>query len=293
MQEKFCDLHMHSVFSDGSHTPEELIELALSAGLCAVALTDHNTVDGCERFLSAADSKPIDAVCGAELTTDYEGTELHLLGLFLAPEVFDDVSEYVVERNIAKESANKKMIERLAADGFEISYGEFVKRFPNRNRNRANIGALLQAKGYVASVSEAFEKYLDEGQKYYVHAPRLDFLRTIGKIHEWGGVAVWAHPLYHVDRVRTREILTAAMAYGLDGAEAYYSTYSEDDTAYMLALCRELEILPSGGSDFHGAAKPDIAIGKGNGSLAVPYSCYENLKKLAKKYKSAQKQDFA
>lgn len=281
MQEKFCDLHMHSVFSDGSHTPEELIELALSAGLSAVALTDHNTVDGCARFLSAAEGKPIDAVCGAELTTDYEGTELHLLGLFLAPEVFDDVSEYAVERNIAKESANKKMIERLAADGFEISYGEFVKRFPNRNRNRANIGALLQAKGYVASVSEAFEKYLDEGQKYYVHAPRLDFLRTVGKIHEWGGVAVWAHPLYHVDRVLAREILIAARERGIDGAEAYYSTYSEDDTAYMLALCRELEILPSGGSDFHGATKPDIAVGKGKGNLAVPYSCYENLKKLA------------
>ena len=281
MQEKFCDLHMHSVFSDGSCTPEELIELALSAGLSAVALTDHNTVDGCERFLSAAEGKQIDAVCGAELTTDYEGTELHLLGLFLAPEVFDDVSEYAVERNIAKESANKKMIERLAADGFDISYGEFVKRFPNRNRNRANIGALLQAKGYVASVSEAFAKYLGEGQKYYVHAPRLDFLRTIGKIHEWGGVAVWAHPLYHVDRARAREILIAARERGIDGAEAYYSTYSEDDTAYMLALCREFEILPSGGSDFHGATKPDIAVGKGKGNLAVPYSCYENLKKLA------------
>lgn len=127
-----------------------------SAGFSAVALTDHNTVDGCARFLSAAEGKPIDAVCGAELTADYEGTELHLLGLFLAPEVFDDVSEYVVERNIAKESANKKMIERLAADGFDISYGEFVKRFPNRNRNRANIGA-LQAKGYVASVSKLLQ----------------------------------------------------------------------------------------------------------------------------------------
>lgn len=282
MQKIHCDLHTHSSFSDGSTSPEELIELALSADLSAVALTDHNSVAGCERFLRAAEGKPIAAVCGIELTTEYKGLELHLLGLFLAPEAWEKNSEYVAKRNIAKEAANRHMIEALAKDGFDICYDEFVKRFPSGNRNRANIGVFLTEKGYVASVAEAFSKYLGEDQKYYAPAPKFDFLCAIEKLREWGGVAVWAHPLYHVDRTKAREILIDAKAHGIDGAEAYYSTYSESDTEFMLSLCRELDIAPSGGSDFHGSAKPNIAIGKGNGGLAVPHYCYERLKELAK-----------
>lgn len=283
MSEKFCDLHIHSTFSDGTFTPEEIVELALKANLSAIALTDHNTIDGCPRIFAAAEGKSIEVVCGTELSTESGGTELHLIGLFLSPEVWKDVAEYVNERNISKESVNKKMIEQLASDGFDISYSEFSERFPNRNRNRANIGAILTEKGYVSSISEAFAKYLGEGKKYYIPSPRFDFLATIAKIHEWGGVAVWAHPLFHVDRNRAREILRVAKDCGLDGAEAYYSTYSTDDTSYMLGLCKEFDILPSGGSDFHGTVKPDISIGKGYGALAVPYSCYERLKKLCRK----------
>lgn len=277
-----CDLHTHSTYSDGTLTPEALIELALELRLGAVALTDHNTVAGCTRFAAAAEGKPIHAVCGTEFSADLEDEELHLLGLFLPPQAFDEVTAFAAERNAMKESSNRQTIENLRAAGFDISYDELCAAFPGIFRNRSHIAQLLIRKGIVQTVDEAFRKLLDADCGFYIRPRNPGFFQTIRQIKAWGGVAVWAHPLYHVDIARVCAILPAAVAAGLDGAEVYYSTYSAADTDAMLAAVKAFGLLPSGGSDFHGSVKPSIRLGTGCGSLAVPYSCYEALRARAK-----------
>lgn len=277
----FCDLHTHSTFSDGTLTPEALVELAVKQELGAVALTDHNTVAGCARFTAAAAGKPIHAVCGTEFSTDFGGTELHLLGLFLPPAVFAEMTAFTAKRNAMKEESNRQTIENLRAAGYDISYDELCAAFPGIFRNRSHIAQLLMRRGIVKTVAEAFQKLLDTDCGFYIRPHNPGFFDTIRQIKAWGGVAVWAHPLYHVDISKVYAILPAAAAAGLDGAEVYYSTYSDADTAAMLAAVKAFGLLPSGGSDFHGSVKPDIALGTGRGNLAVPYSCYEALRARA------------
>lgn len=277
----FCDLHTHSTFSDGTLTPEALVELAVKQELGAVALTDHNTVAGCARFTAAAAGKPIHAVCGTEFSTDFGGTELHLLGLFLPPAVFAEVTAFTAKCNAMKEESNRQTIENLRAAGYGISYDELCAAFPGIFRNRSHIAQLLMRRGIVKTVAEAFQKLLDTDCGFYIRPHNPSFFDTIRQVKAWGGVAVWAHPLYHVDISKVYAILPAAAAAGLDGAEVYYSTYSDADTAAMLAAVKAFGLLPSGGSDFHGSVKPDIALGTGRGNLAVPYSCYEALRARA------------
>ena len=257
------------------------MELAVKQELGAVALTDHNTVAGCARFAAAAAGKPIHAVCGTEFTTDFGGTELHLLGLFLPPAVFAEVTAFTAKRNAMKEESNRQTIENLRAAGYDISYDELCAAFPGIFRNRSHIAQLLMRRGIVKTVAEAFQKLLDTDCGFYIRPHNPSFFDTIRQIKAWGGVAVWAHPLYHVDISKVYAILPAAAAAGLDGAEVYYSTYSDADTAAMLAAVKAFGLLPSGGSDFHGSVKPDIALGTGRGNLAVPYSCYEALRARA------------
>ena len=274
---KLCDLHVHSVFSDGTLTPEEIVARAVRKGLCAVALTDHNTVKGCARFTAAAEGKPILTICGVELTAEYEGTELHLLGLFLPQEAFGEVEAYTAEYNARKEESNRLTIRNLQKAGYRICYDELTAAFPSVGLNRSHIARLLVRKGYAATVGEAFQSLLNPECGFYTrfHAP--DFLTAVAQIKAWGGAAVWAHPLCHVSLEQARQILSAAVAAGLDGAEAYYSTYTPEEQDAMLRLTEQFGIAASGGSDFHGDAKPEIDLGSGNGSLAVPFSCCEAL----------------
>ena len=188
----------------------------------------------------------------------------------------------MAKRNAMKEDSNRQTIENLRAAGFDISYDELCAAFPGIFRNRSHIAQLLIRKGIVQSVNEAFQKLLDTDCGFYIRPHNPNFFKTIRQIKAWGGVAVWAHPLYHVDISKVYAILPSAAAAGLDGAEVYYSTYSDADTAAMLAAVKTYGSLPSGGSDFHGNVKPDIALGTGRGNLAVPYSCYEALRARAK-----------
>lgn len=272
-----CDLHTHSSFSDGTLTPEALVSLAVKQNLYAIALTDHNTVAGCARFAAAALSSPVHAVCGAEFSTDFSGEEMHLLGLFLPPSVWKEVTAFTATRNEAKEESNRQTIENLRAAGYDINYDELCAAFPGIFRNRSHIAQLLLRKGIVASAADAFQNLLGSDCGYYVRLRNPSFLETIRKIKTWGGVAVWAHPLYHADIAKVTAVLPIARAAGLDGAEVYYSTYTAEDTAAMLAAVKSFGLLPSGGSDFHGDVKPDITLGHGRGGLAVPQSCYEAL----------------
>lgn len=275
---KYCDLHMHSVFSDGSKTPEELVEAALSEGLAAVALTDHNTMDGAGRFVRAAEGR-IEACTGCEFTTAYEGREMHLLGLFLPAEdpVIRGKLRLQAER---KEESNRITIENLAADGYDLSYEEFLSLYGYGIKNRSHIGKYLMIKGIVSDVSEAIGGILDPKNGYYRESGKADFAETVSLIRERGGVSVWAHPLYGIASYGTCErLLREAKDLGLDGAEVMYSTYTKYDTAFMTEMCEKYGLLKSGGSDYHGPSKKRLYLGTGYGDLRVPEGFYGELKR--------------
>lgn len=275
-----CDLHCHSTYSDGSCTPESLVQLAVATGLAAVALTDHNTIDGHDAFLRAAAGR-IEPCLGCEFSTEVDGQELHLLGLFL------DVGRVgAIQRELSlqirrKEEANRCTIERLVSAGYPLNYAEFIQTSGVGSRNRVHIAKYLMQKGIVKSVEEAFAGLLARDSAFVCQSSKMNFYEMIKKINDAGGVSVWAHPLVDVDRCTCRAILQRAKLCGLDGVEVRHSDFSAEEVTFMEALCHELQLLPSGGSDFHGAHKPDISIGKGRGDLSVPYDWYIALKRRA------------
>ena len=274
---KYCDLHCHSSFSDGSCTPEQLVELACSAGLSALALTDHNTTEGFNPFLRAAEGK-IEACAGCEFTTGDDGQELHLLGLFLDGKDLTAIQKALNEQCQRKAEGNRQTIERLAKAGYGLSYEEFIAFAGTGVKNRVHIARYLMSKGIVSDVSDAFNGLLSPENGYYQEGKKLDFYQMISMISDAGGLSVWAHPLYNVDRDVCDRTLKKAKDHGLGGVEVYYTTYSEEDTAFMLSECEKYRLLQSGGSDFHGENKPEIRLGTGHGNLRIPYDLYRRMK---------------
>lgn len=276
---KTCDLHTHSVYSDGTLTPAELIDAAVGAGLSALAMTDHNTVTGLNDFISASVGKPLDTVPGVEFTTAYNGTELHILGLFIRPDSFDRINKYIDRATVLKEESNYKLIHRLQERGYDITYVEIMENSKG-HINRANIAAELMKKGYLKSISEGFQTILHKDYGLYEPPERLSSLETISFIRSIGSVAVWAHPYFHMNFEQADEFLPHAVEAGLQGMETMYSTYDEETTEIARRTALRFGICESGGSDFHGANKPHIALGKGQGNLCIPYEFYEKLKAL-------------
>ena len=172
--EQFCDLHTHSLFSDGTYTPAQLIDAAVEAGLAALALTDHNTVDGIADFLAAGEGKPIEVIPGIEFSVDYDGTELHLLGLYLPSESLPGISALMEDFIRRKEESSRALVEALNKAGYEISYEKILAATGSGYVNRAHIAAALTEQGYTASVKEAFSKLLRPEAGYYVPPRRPD-----------------------------------------------------------------------------------------------------------------------
>ena len=268
---KICDLHTHSIFSDGTYTPGEIIDSALEKGLSAVALCDHNTVDGLPEFLKAAENKDIEAVAGAEFSVNYDGVELHLLGLYLPAESFSPISVLMKEVNSRKEKSNIELIESLNRAGYEIDFETIKNKTPNGKFNRANIAAELTEKGYTSSVKEAFDTLLSPEAGHYKEPERLTVWDMLDFIKSIGGVAVLAHPFLNLNEEKLRAFLPSAKAHGLSGMECYYSLYDEETTKKSLEIAENFSLLCSGGSDFHGTIKPDIKLGEGKGNLKIPY----------------------
>lgn len=277
--EKFCDLHTHSIYSDGTCSPEEIIGEAIKIGLSAVALTDHNTVDGLSHFIAAANGKNIEIVPGAEFSIDYDGIELHMLGLFIDPRHFNEVSELMDSVNKSKEESNILLIESLACAGYPLDYYAIKTKTPNGKINRSQIADAMLQKGYVRSKDEAFGSLLSPEAGHYKEPKRLSAMEMIDFIRSIGALPILAHPFLdfkHKDKIV--DFLYTAKDRGLVGMECHYSTYNAETTEMALRLAKELELIPSGGSDFHGKAKEDINLGIGKGNLRVPYESYLELK---------------
>ena len=275
---KACDLHTHSIYSDGTFTPSQIINEAIKIGLSAVALTDHNTVDGLTDFIEAAKGKDIEIVPGAEFSVDYNGKELHVLGLFIPEEKFSEVSALMLDVNSRKEASNVSLIESLARAGYPLDYEAIKASTPNGKVNRAHVAIALTQKGYTSSKDEAFATLLSPKAGHYKEPQRLTAFEIIDFIVSIGAVPVLAHPFLNLDKQELIGFLSEAKKHGLAGMECYYSTYDQENTDVSVRLAERFGIICSGGSDFHGATKPDISLGTGKGDLLVPTKCYLMLK---------------
>ncbi len=275
--EKFCDLHTHSVYSDGTCTPEQLIELAREAGLSALVLSDHNTVAGLSSFLEAAQGSGVEPVPGVEFSTEYLDNELHVLALYIKPCHYDRINALLQDFLDRKDQSNFDLVQRLNQTGMELDY-QAIKEKAAGSINRAVIAAEMVRLGYCDSVKQAFSQWLSAKQGYYIPPRRPDAFETIRFIKSIGAVAVLAHPFLSLTEEQLREFLPEAKAAGLDGMEVFYSTYDREQTQLALQIVQEYGLLKSGGSDFHGQNKPDISIGTGRGELAVPLRFLQELK---------------
>lgn len=278
MKKACCDLHTHSVFSDGTFTPTELVNEAEKLGLSAIALTDHNTTYGLTEFLTAAKGKKLEAIPGVELSTDYGTTELHIIGLFIEPKYFDRVERLVDELKIRKHESNIALVKALNEAGYDIDYEEIEAKTPKGHLNRAHFAAALTEKGYTASVREAFSTLLSKGGGFYKEPKRLPVYETIAFLKSINAVTVLAHPFLNLTEEELRVFLPKAKEYGLDAMETAYSAYDAETAKRAAEMAAEFGLKQSGGSDFHGGNRPYIALGTGIGELAVPTEFLDKLK---------------
>ena len=230
-----CDLHTHSVFSDGTYTPGEIVAEAKRLGLI-VALTDHNTAAGLPEFMEAAQTMGVVAVPGVEFSTEYKGRELHLLGLFILPEHYAAVERMAKEQHILKEISNMELVERLNEAGYHIDYAKVKGRNPTGNANRAHVAAELLEHGYVSSINEAFETILGKDGGFYEPPSRLQLADVIKDLRRIGVIPVLAHPLQELTVAELEELLPAAIEVGLMGMETMHSSYTPE----MIELAEEM-----------------------------------------------------
>ncbi len=272
----FCDLHVHSHYSDGTCSPAELIRLAENQGLAAVALCDHNTIAGLPEFLAAAAGSSVQAVPGIEFSTEYQGTELHILGLFIRPEHYEKINALLAEYQQNKENSNLALAKALNDAGYSIDY-EAVKARTIGIPNRAHFAAELIEKGYLSSIREGCLTILSPKNGLYTPPKRPDAFQTIAMIKSMGAVAVLAHPFLNLKEPDLRVFLRQAVAFGLDATETLYVTFDEELTRRAQQIAAEFGLQQSGGSDFHGSNKPDISIGTGRGNLKIPLTFLHTL----------------
>lgn len=275
----YCDLHTHSNYSDGSCSPAELVSQARELGL-VIALTDHNTAAGLPSFMEEAEKQGVEAIPGIELSTDYRGKDIHLLGLFVQPEHYLHLELVCETYHILKERSNIALVQRLSRAGYRIDYEAVKARNATGNVNRALVAAELCAHGYVGSIKEAFSTLLGEEHGFYVPPERFQLTDAIRLLREVKAVPVLAHPLQELSEGELRELIPLAKEAGMLGMEIMHSSFNKEKSALARELAREFDLLPSGGSDFHGANKPDVRLGSGKGDLAIPLEFYHRLREL-------------
>ena len=273
------DLHMHSTCSDGTLTPERLVAAALDLGLEAAALTDHDTVSGVKRFLSAASGTPLHAVPGVELASMLFNKDIHIVGLFIAPDCPSLLSA-LEQMRLWREERNAEMVDKIRSKGYEITMDEVLAEAGGESVGRPHMASVLLKKGYFQDMQSVFGRLIGRNSSCYVLRKYFPVDACIRLIHEAGGLAIWAHPLHaaHGARAALRKIGSRLISYGLDGLECYYSMFAEQQQADALDFARARSLLVSGGSDFHGASHPRVKMGSGiDGNLAIPFEIYERL----------------
>ena len=275
---KRIDLHTHSLCSDGAQTPADVVRTAYDAGLSAIALSDHDCVEGVQEAMDTGRQLGVEVIPAVELSAQSD-TELHILGYFvdIHNKKLRDTMAYALR---VRDERQEETCRKLNEQGFSITMEE-ARAEANGNPVlcRAHFAQIMVRKGYAASVQEAFSKYLSVGCYAYSNRQALTGPEAVSLIREAGGIAVAAH--LHLTKQpdeQLREYLRSLIPYGLDGVEGYYTDYTPDMERRYRSMAKELGLVISGGTDYHGANKPHIAIGRGRGQLEIPYSVLDGLR---------------
>jgi predicted metal-dependent phosphoesterase TrpH len=270
------DLHTHSSASDGSEQPAAIVQMARARRLSAIALTDHDNLDGIAEAAREADALEMDLIAGTELSVTWEGGPMHLLVYFLGPS--GPLQDEMVSVRRGRAERNRRLVDRLQDIGIDVTYEEVEAQAGGRGIGRPHFAAVMVAKGYVADIPAAFDRYLAAGRPGYEPRLRLDARRAIDLARASHAVPVIAHP--HTigagadDYNRAFRLLADA---GLGGIECYYGEYSPELRDHLAGVARGLGLAATGGSDYHGAYKTGIEIGIGRGDLRVPDAAVEEL----------------
>lgn len=275
---KHIDLHTHSTCSDGTLTPSEVVKHAKEKGISAIALTDHDTIDGLHEAIETGRDIGIEVITGIEFSVAAD-TEMHLLGLDFdidCPAIKNILDEMIIQRDIR----NYKVIELLAGLGIHITIDDILKEATSKVTGRSQIAKAMLIKGYVSSIKEAFDRYLSFGKPAFVERSTLTPEDAIEIIHKSGGKAFLAH-LNQTGKSDEElyKLLTHLKKFGLDGIEGYYTEYTDDMNIRYKKMAEEIGLILSGGSDFHGTNKDGYELGTGKGNLKIPYELLEKIKK--------------
>ena len=278
LYEKNCvDLHVHSNKSDGSLSPSDLVLEAKKKGLKAFALTDHDTVDGIDEAMAASEGSGVTVIPGIELSTEYEGKDIHIVGLLIDKEqpAFRDKIQEFVDSRIQR---NRKMCQKLTEAGCPLTYEELVEEFPGAVITRAHYAQILLKKGYTKSLKEAFERYIGDRGPCFIPREKITPEDGVKLILSAKGIPVLAHPLlYGMGKERLQILVDRLKDAGLEAIEAGYCTYSPSEETQMREFAKKNGLLISGGSDFHGNAKPGLEMGTGYGKLYVSEEILDEL----------------
>lgn len=276
------DLHVHSTASDGTVPPVDIITAACRVPLAAIAITDHDTLAGVRQVLDAQISDDIGFLTGIEMSItpppSFSVTgSLHLLGYGFdvdAPGLNAALEKLRDSRN----GRNPRIIEKLNALGMDISFEQVQKEAGESQLGRPHIAVCLVKKGYASSINNAFDRFLGTGRPAYVDRYRIAASEAISLIRTAGGIPVLAHPdLYGLSPKKLEEMIGSLTDAGMMGIEVYYPGHSSKVVNHLMALARKLDLLMTGGTDFHGDLKPDTRLGVGTGDFFVPVELYEKL----------------
>jgi predicted metal-dependent phosphoesterase TrpH len=271
------DLHTHSTTSDGSDPPEHIPELALAAGCTAVALTDHDRLDGVAPAAARAAEIGVELVPGCEISCEHPGT-MHVLVYFLVDEE-GPLQDELHRLQVARDTRNRRMADLMAGLGLPVTYEEIMVEAGGKGAGRPHIAAILVRKGVVGSVQEAFDVWLAKGQPAYMDKERLEADQAVRLARASGGVTSLAHPLsLGLEPAALESTVGELAAMGLAGVEAIYGRYPPQDREGLASLAGRHGLVVTGGSDHHGTYKPDLMVGVGRGDLDVPDRALEDLK---------------
>lgn len=266
----YIDLHTHSTYSDGTFTPAQLVKSASDIGLKAIALTDHDTIDGLEEAVENGKKYNIEVITGIEFSVESD-TEMHLLGLGFSldcPKIKDELNEMIIQRKVRCE----KTVSMLNEIGINISMSDVKAQATSNIIGRSQIAKAMIKKGYVKSVKEAFDNYLSFGKPAFIARKSLTAEKAIEIIKQSNGIASLAH-LNQIKKSDEElyEILVKLKNAGLDAIEGYYTQYDEEMNNKYRKFALEIGLKLTGGSDFHGTNKENHNLGTGHGNLKIPY----------------------
>lgn len=274
------DLHVHSNASDGSFTPSQVADLAIDAGLKAIALTDHDTIDGIAEIIDYTKDKQLEVVPGIELSCYYQNREVHILGFYVDYENPELNRELKVLKD-AREGRNIKMVELMQKDGLNVTMEKLLHGNPDSVITRAHFARVLVEEGICKDKDTAFRKYIGIGCKYYLPKPQVTCETAMNILTKYSKASFLAHPLlYHLGYSQIEELLVYLKSLGLKGLEAYHSSNNAYESDRLRQIAAGLDLKISGGSDFHGIIKPNIRLGAGRGNMRVHYKLLEDIKKL-------------